>query len=89
MLFDTQFSFNSYQETLKSHGFEIIETREESNNLKKSYQKLCKVLERKIKERENNNFLKKYISLLHAYKKFIEAIENEEVGWAIYVCKKI
>ncbi len=39
LLFDTEFSFESYQTALKAHGFKILETRDISEHLQTSY--LC------------------------------------------------
>ncbi len=88
LFFDTPFSFKTYQEELQRQGFKIVEARDESENMKKTYQKLCKILEEKIKNDENPEFHKRYRYLLKAYKKTIEATNNNEIGWAIFVCKK-
>lgn len=89
LLFDTPFSFKTYQDKLKEQGFEIIEARDESKNMKKTYQKLYKILEEKIKKDESPKFHERYKYLMKAYKKTIEAIDKNEIGWAIYVCRKL
>ncbi|MEK6872498.1 MAG: class I SAM-dependent methyltransferase, partial [Nanoarchaeota archaeon] len=88
LLFDTPFSFKTYQEELRKHGFEVIEARDETKNMKKTYQKLCRILEEKIKNNENPKFHERYQYLIKAYKKTIKATNKNEIGWVIFVCKK-
>jgi ubiquinone/menaquinone biosynthesis C-methylase UbiE len=88
LLFDTPFSFKTYQDELRKQGFEIVEARDISENMKKTYQKLCKILEEKIKNGENPKFHERYKYLIKAYNKTIEATNKNEIGWAIFVCKK-
>ncbi len=89
LLFDTPFSFKSYQDELRKQGFKIIEARDESENMKKTYQKLYETLKEKIKSGENPKFHKRYEYLINAYKKTVEATDKKEIGWAIYLCRKI
>ena len=88
LLFDTPFSFKTYQDELKKQGFEVDEARDETDNMKKTYQKLIHILEKKIKNNENPKFHERYQYLVHAYKKTIEATNKNEIGWGIFVCKK-
>jgi len=88
LLFDTPFSFKTYQDELEKQGFEIIEARDESENMKKTYKKLYEILESKIKKGEDPKFHERYQYLIKAYKKTIEATDKNEIGWAVYVCKK-
>lgn len=87
LLFDTSFSFESYKDKLKEKGFEILESKDLSEHLKRSYQELKKILELKIKT-NNSQFFNDYKKLILAYQKMIEAIDKKELGWAIYIYKK-
>jgi hypothetical protein len=88
LLFDTPFSFKTYQDELQKQGFKIVEARDETKNMKKTYQKLIQILEEKIKNNENPKFHERYQYLVHAYKKTIDATNKNEIGWGIFVCKK-
>jgi len=88
LLFDTSFSFKTYQDELQRQGFEIIEARDESENMKKTYEKLYKTLEEKIEKGENVEFHERYKYLIKAYKETVEATDKNEIGWAIYICRK-
>ena len=88
LLFDTPFSFKTYQDELQKQGFEIVEARDETKNMKKTYQKLIQILEKKIKNNENHKYHERYQYLVNAYKKTVEATNKNEIGWGIFVCKK-
>lgn len=88
LLFDTPFSFESYKDKLKEVGFEIVESIDLSEHLKRSYQKLKRMLELKLNSNENIQYSKDYKNLIFAYEKMVEAIDKKELGWAMYVCKK-
>lgn len=88
LLFDTPFSFLTYQEKLKEIGFKIIESKDISEHLKKSYQMLKVILEKKITNNVKIKYNQEYKKLIFAYKKMVESIEKRELGWAMFVCKK-
>jgi len=88
LLFDTSYSFRTYQDELRNQGFKILEARDESENMKKTYQRLHKLLEEKIKKKKDLKFHKKYRYLIKSYEKTIEAVDKKELGWAIFLCKK-
>ncbi len=88
LLFDTPFTFESYQDKLKKIGFEIVESKDLSEHLKKSYQELKGILESKIDSNKDQKYSKDYKNLIFAYDKMVEAINKKELGWAMYVCKK-
>ena len=88
LLFDTPFSFKSYQTQLKKTGFEIIHAMDVSQHMSKTYKKLIEVLQDKIAKGENSQYHKRYAYLINAYQKTIEATNKKEIGWAIYVCRK-
>ncbi|MBI5002722.1 methyltransferase domain-containing protein [Candidatus Woesearchaeota archaeon] len=88
LLFDTPFSFTSYQTQLKKTGFEIIQAMDISQHMSKTYKKLIKILQDKIANGENSKYHERYAYLIKAYQKTIEATNKKEIGWAIYVCRK-
>ena len=88
LLFDTPFSFKTYQEALKNKGFKIIEAKEISEHLKTSYQKLIDILENKVNNSEEAKLIEKYKKLILAYGFTIKAVDKKELGWALFLCKK-
>lgn len=88
LLFDTPFSFESYQKKLDEIGFEVVESEDISAHLKKSYETLEKILKRKVKMEPNVKYAEDYKKLAFAYQKMVEAIDKKELGWALFVCKK-
>lgn len=88
LLFDTPFSFKTYSEKLREIGFKIIESRDISNHLKKSYLVLIDILKEKLKDNAKSKYAKEYEKLIFAYQKMVEAIEKKELGWAMFVCEK-
>ena len=83
LLFDTDFSFYSYQDALVDAGFKILEAHDLSPHLQTSYRSLAEVTEDK-----GDALSGKYKALSHAYGEMVRAVENEELGWAFYVCQK-
>ncbi len=88
LLFDTPFSFTSYQTQLKKTGFEIIQAIDVSQHMCKTYKKLIEVLQDKIAKEENTKYHDRYAYLIKAYQKTIKATNKKEIGWAIYICRK-
>ena len=84
LLFDTDFSFESYQEGLEATGFRILTARDLSNDLKTSYSCLEKI----TGKRSSENPDEKYQSLCYAYGQMVRAVENGELGWGLYLCRK-
>jgi ubiquinone/menaquinone biosynthesis C-methylase UbiE len=83
LLFDTEFNFPSYQQALTSVGFDVIEAIDLSDHLKTSYQCLSKLaLEHPDGHEE------KFQALSFAYQQMVQAVENGELGWGFYLCKK-
>ena len=80
--FDTDFSFQSYQDALKEAGFRVLEVVDLSEHLHASYSHLANVT-RELGERD-----KKYADLSYAYGQMMKAQENSELGWAFYRCQK-
>lgn len=82
LLFDTNFDFLSYQETLKEIGFQVQEALDISDHLKLSYQCLSK-----IAESQNDGSNDSFELLSKAYFESANAVDKGEIGWAMYVCK--
>jgi len=83
LLFDTPFSFASYQDALKGVGFQVLEAHDLSQHLKQSYQCLGRMaLDRSEGEAD------RFQQLSFAYQQMVKAIEQRELGWAMYLCRK-
>lgn len=83
LLFDTEFSFESYQTALKDLGFKILETRDISEHLQTSY--LC-LSDRTPKS--GGEHAERFEYLAKAYLETARAVENNELGWGFFVCQK-
>ena len=86
LLFDTDFSFESYQDSLRSCGFRILGAQDLSKHLKTSYVYLAKVA--RIKIDEDNEHSEKFQALATAYEETVRAVDNGELGWGLYLCQK-
>ncbi len=82
LYFDTDFSFQSYQDALKETGFRVVEAVDLGEHLHASYTHLANVTG-ELAERD-----KKYAELSYAYGQMVKAQENSELGWAFYLCEK-
>ena len=83
LLFDTPFSFVSYQDALKAQGFTILEAHDLSSHLRTSYLRLA---ERTPKDAGSE--ADHYAELTNAYRQTARAVDNQEVGWGLFVCQK-
>jgi ubiquinone/menaquinone biosynthesis C-methylase UbiE len=83
LLFETEFSFQTYQDALQSTGFRVMEAHDLSQHLKKSYQCLSSMAQQKSADKDD-----KFQTLANAYDQMVTAIDNSELGWALYVCQK-
>ena len=83
LLFDTEFSFESYQSALEAQGFKILEARDFSEHLKTSYLRLS---ERTPKGEGDQS--QHFQDLTRAYLQTAKAVDNNEVGWGFFVCQK-
>lgn len=83
LLFDTDYSFDSYQHALKDAGFEVLEAVDLSQHLKTSYQCLGEIA---LRRDSNPGSIHHKLSI--AYGQTVAAIERGEVGWAFYLCRK-
>ena len=85
LLFDTDFSFYSYIETLREIGFRVLQARDLSEHLAQSY--TC--LSRLASTAEGpDGYQERFEYLSDAYLKTVAAINNEELGWAQFLCVK-
>ena len=85
LLFDTDFSFYSYIETLREIGFRVLQARDLSSHLAQSYTYLSRLAS--IAEGPDG-YQERFEYLTDAYLKTVAAINNEELGWAQYFCVK-
>ncbi len=84
LLFDTDFSFRSYMDALHDTGFRVLEARDLSNHLAHSYN--C--LSRMAANGADMERTERFAALSDAYRKMVNAVHNEELGWAQYRCIK-
>ena len=85
LLFDTDFSFYSYMEALRDIGFKVLQARDLSSHLARSYTYLSRLAS--IAEGPEG-YQDRFDYLTDAYMKTVEAINNDELGWAQYLCVK-
>ena len=83
LLFDTPYSFETYQGALKHTGFSILEAVDLSTHLKASYECLAKIAGAKGDEHDG-----KYGELSYAYDQMVRAVDKGELGWGLYLCQK-
>ena len=82
LVFDTDFSFSSYQDSLLNTGFRVLEARDLSGHLRRSYRCLAEIT------RGKNDPEGKYGELCRAYEQMVRAVDNGELGWGLYLCQK-
>ena len=83
LLFDTPFSFSTYQDALQSIGFQVLEAHDLSPHLKQSYQCLDQMALARSEGKDD-----KFEQLSYSYQRMMEAIDNQELGWGMYLCRK-
>ena len=83
LLFDTPFSFESYNDALRQAGFKVLSSQDLSPHLKKSYSLLSNMAGAKTE-----GPMDEYQALSLAYAKTAQAIEDGELGWGLYICQK-
>lgn len=83
LLFDTEYSFVSYQQELVDVGFEILESHNLSEHLGTSYDILAKKADGLEGEDQG-----RFKELSFAYRETVKAVERREVGWGLFVCRK-
>ena len=85
LLFDTDFSFYSYMDALTGVGFRVLQARDISSHLAQSYTYLSKLAS--IAEGPEG-YQERFDYLADAYMKTVEAINENDLGWAQYLCIK-
>ena len=85
LLYDTPYSFESYQDALKAEGFKILEAQDLSQHLKTSYLRLS---ERTPKVDSSDKNAEHYAWLSNAYQETAKAVDRKELGWGLYICQK-
>ena len=83
LLFDTDFSFESYLDALRHAGFELLDAQDISSHLKTSYECLAQM----AREKKDGD-IEKYQALALAYENTVQAVTDGDVGWGMYLCKK-
>ncbi|MYC31284.1 MAG: class I SAM-dependent methyltransferase [Chloroflexi bacterium] len=83
LLYDTDFSFESYHEALEAAGFTIVESEDISRHLKTSYLMLSDAA-----SKGNEEHRERFAYLAEAYEETAAAVDNRELGWAMFVCRK-
>lgn len=84
LLFDTDYSFYSYIAALRDTGFRVLEARDLSAHLARSYACLSRMATMGTDpEREE-----RFAALSEAYLKMVNAVQSDELGWAQYLCIK-
>ncbi len=83
LLYDTDFSFSSYQEALKAVGFEVLVADDISPHLRTSYLMLSDAA-----ARGNEEHRERFAYLAEAYRETAAAVDKKELGWAMFVCRK-
>ncbi len=86
LLYDTDFSFGSYQQSLRDAGFEIIEAHDLSEHLKTSYECLSELSAQA--DAEHPEHRERFQYLEEAYRETAVAVARQELGWAMFVCRK-
>ena len=84
LLFDTDFSFYSYMDALRETGFKVLEARDLSAHLARSYSCLSQMAAAGADPQRTERFA----ALSDAYLKMVNAVRNQELGWAQYLCIK-
>ncbi len=84
LLFDTDFSFHSYMAALREAGFKVLDARDLSTHLAHSY--TC--LSHMAASGDDPDRRERFAALSDAYLKMVNAVHNEELGWAQYRCVK-
>lgn len=83
LLFDTDFSFESYADALRHAGFEVLDAQDLSDHLKTSYGCLAQM----AREKKDGD-VEKYQALALAYENTVQAIADGDLGWGMYLCKR-
>lgn len=83
LLYDTDFSFESYQDALREQGFKILDAQDLSEHLKTSYH----ILSGRTPKGESEH-AEHFRWLSRAYIETAKAVDNRELGWGLFICQK-
>lgn len=83
LLFDTPFSFEGYKRELEAHGFVRVQAEDLSEHLATSYRKLGEMAAAATADGRGD-----FSAFVTAYRHMVTAIEDGELGWATYLCRK-
>ena len=83
LLFDTEYSFDTYQKALERTGFTVKDARDLSDHLKMSYWCLSILTRGRGGEHAEH-----YEELSYSYEQTANAVVNREVGWGLFLCQK-
>ncbi len=83
LLYDTPFSFDSYQDALRAQGFKNLEAHDLSAHLKNSYLLLAGRV-----PKDSTEHAEHYAELADSYIQTAKAVDNQELGWGFYICQK-
>ena len=83
LLFDTEYSFETYQKELERIGFKILDAVDLSDHLKMSYWCLSIMTHNRSGEHAEH-----YKELSYSYEQTAQAVVNREIGWGLYLCRK-
>ena len=83
LLYDTEFTFESYQDALADQGFRVLEAQDLSEHLKTSYLILAERTPKGASEHAEH-----YEYLTKAYLETAAAVDKRELGWGFFVCQK-
>ncbi len=83
LYFNTDYNYETYQKTLQAIGFELLETQDLSAHLATSYIRLAEMAAEKEGEHKEH-----FEELNLSYRETAKAVEQNEVGWGLFVCRK-
>lgn len=89
LLFNTDFTLVSYQQELVRHGFRMLFAEDLSRHLAMSYEKLADKTEGMIRSNHNKEFHAEYRKLIRAYRETSKLTAKGDVGWALFLAKKV
>lgn len=87
LLYRTDFNHHNYQDFLSKTWFTILEAIDLSEHMKKSYAYLIEILHEKIHEWKPE-LMDDYKKLLTAYPFMVKAIEQWDLWWSLFYCRK-
>ena len=83
LLFDTPYNFQTYQDSLRDKGFDVVQAEDLSPYLKTSYEKLRELAVKATEAGEAD-----LENLVTAYGYMSQAVADGDLGWAVYLCRK-